>query len=138
MYKFGDLRQNRYRIQYSRTKEESPEAYRGSADAYTVICQIFACVPRKDERIRLIINVEAQKDCHPGYQIPTRGVFYGARMISSQLGTEFSDSSYDGIKKVYSIWVCLGVPDYIGNAIAEYHMVKRDILPGFPDVKRIV
>lgn len=69
--------------------------------------RFFAFVPRREDRIRLIINVEAQKDYYPGYQIPTRGVFYGARMISSQLGTEFSGSSYDGIKKVYSIWVCL-------------------------------
>ena len=28
----------------------------------------------------------------------------------------------DDIKKVYSIWLCFGVPDYIGNAISEYRM----------------
>ena len=68
-----------------------------------------ASVPGNGERIRLIINVEAQKDYYPGYQIPTRGVFYCARMISSQMGTEFVN--------------------------AEYRMEKRDIIPGFPDIK---
>ena len=93
------------------------------------------CVPGKGERIRLIINVEAQKDYYPGYQIPTRGVFYCARMISSQMGTEFVNAEYDDIKKVYSIWICMNVPKKIGNAIAEYRMEKRDIIPGFPDIK---
>lgn len=97
--------------------------------------RFFASVPKSGERIRLIVNLEAQKSWYPGYKIPTRGVFYGARMISAQLGTEFKESDYDGIKKVYSIWLCFGVPDYIGNAIAEYRMEKRDILPGFPDDK---
>ena len=76
---------------------------------------------------------ELQKDYYPGYQLPTRGIFYGARMISSQLGTEFSGSNYDGLKKVYSIWICMGVPKKIGNAVTEYRMEKRDIRPGFPD-----
>ena len=93
------------------------------------------CMPGKGERIRLIINVEAQKDYYPGYQIPTRGVFYCARMISSQMGTEFVNAEYDDIKKVYSIWICMNVPGKIGNAIAEYRMEKRDIIPGFPDIK---
>ena len=94
-----------------------------------------ASVPGNGERIRLIINVEAQKDYYPGYQIPTRGVFYCARMISSQMGTEFVNAEYDDIKKVYSIWICMNVPGKIGNAIAEYRIEKRDIIPGFPDIK---
>ena len=94
-----------------------------------------ASVPGEGGRIRLIINVEAQKDYYPGYQIPTRGVFYCARMISSQMGTEFCSAEYDDIKKVYSIWICMNVPKKIGNAIAEYRMEKRDIIPGFPDIK---
>ena len=93
------------------------------------------CMPWNGERVRLIINVEAQKDYYPGYQIPTRGVFYCARMISSQMGTEFVNAEYDDIKKVYSIGICMNVPGKIGNAIAEYRMEKRDIIPGFPDVK---
>ena len=57
----------------------------------------------------------------------------GTRMyFGDQLGTEFCDSNYDDIKKVYR-YGCVWVPDYIGNAISEYRMEKRDVVPGFPD-----
>lgn len=64
--------------------------------------RFFAWIPKSREKIRLIINVEAQKKYHTGYSLTTRGVFYGARMISAQLGTEFEIPEYDKIKKVYS------------------------------------
>lgn len=67
-------------------------------------------LPKKNEKIKMLINVEAQKDFHPGYAVPSRGVFYAARMISAQKGTEFSGSDYDGIRKVYSIWICMNAP----------------------------
>ena len=60
--------------------------------------------------LQMLINVEAQKDFHPGYAVPSRGVFYAARMISAQKGTEFSGSDYDRIRKVYSIWICMNAP----------------------------
>lgn len=41
-------------------------------------------------QIKLLVNVEAQKTFSPGYPIISRGIFYGARMISAQLDTEFS------------------------------------------------
>ena len=87
-------------------------------------------------RIKLIINVEAQKEFNPGYAIVTRGIFYGARMISAQKGTEFTGRDYDNIRKVYSIWICMNAPDYIGNAISEYSISKKDRLPGIPDEKK--
>lgn len=67
-------------------------------------------LPKKNEKIKMLINVEAQKDFHPGYAVPSRGVFYAARMISAQKGTDFSGSDYDGIRKVYSIWICMNAP----------------------------
>ncbi len=92
-----------------------------------------AVAPKGNEYVTLIINVEAQKNFNPGYSIPTRGIFYDARMISSQMGREFDASDYDGIKKVYSIWICTNAPDYIGNAISVYSMHKTDIIKGIPD-----
>lgn len=85
------------------------------------------------ERIRLLINVEAQKTFYPGYSLTTRGIFYGARMISAQKGTEFTGRDYDNIRKVYSIWICMNAPDYIGNAISKYQICKEDLIPGIPD-----
>ena len=90
-------------------------------------------LPVKGEKVKMIINVEAQKDFHPGYAVPSRGVFYGARMISAQKGIEFTGSNYDGIRKVYSIWICMNAPDYIGNAASRYLIKKEDILPGIQD-----
>ena len=94
-----------------------------------------ALAPVSGELIRLIINVEAQKEFHPGYSLITRGIFYGARMLSSQKGTEFIGRDYDNIRKVYSIWICMNAPDYIGNAISYYNIQKSDAIPGIPDEK---
>lgn len=98
--------------------------------------RFFARIPKSREKIRLIINVEAQKKYHTGYSLTTRGVFYGARMISAQLGTEFEIPEYDKIKKVYSIWICMNAPQYIGNAISEYKLEKTDLIPGIPDRRK--
>ena len=74
---------------------------------------------------KLLINVEAQKNFYPGYDLVTRGIFYGARMISAQLDIEFSTSCYDDIKKVYSIWICMSTPDYAKNSITSYKIAKN-------------
>lgn len=88
------------------------------------------------EYIKIIFDVEAQKDYTPGYHIVTRGIVYGARMISSQIGTEFELKHYDGVKKVYSIWICFDVAKKIGNAISRYAIQKEDILGEIPDKKQ--
>ena len=63
---------------------------------------------RQKQRIKLIINVEAQKEFRPGYSLITRGIFYGARMLSSQKGIEFTGRDYDNIQKNDAI---PGIPD---------------------------
>ena len=87
------------------------------------------------EYIKILFDVEAQKDYTPGYHIVTRGIVYGARMISSQIGTEFDLKHYDGVKKVYSIWICFDVAKKIGNAISRYGIKKEDILGEIPNPK---
>lgn len=74
-------------------------------------------------RRKLLINVEAQKEYYTGYTLVTRGVFYGARMLSSQIDTEFTVPDYDSIKKVYSIWICMDTPEYAANTITDYRLV---------------
>ncbi len=56
-------------------------------------------------------------------------------MLSEQLDREFTSSDYDGLKKVYSIWICMNVPHHIGNAMAEYRMIKQDRVGKIPEVK---
>ena len=86
--------------------------------------------------IKILFDIEAQKDYTPGYHIVTRGIVYGARMISSQIGTEFDLKHYDDAKKVYSIWICFDVAKKIGNAISRYAIQKEDILGRIPDKKQ--
>ena len=81
--------------------------------------------PGKIQKIKLMINIEAQKKWNPGYEIVTRGIFYCARMISGQKHTEFEHSDYDKIKKVYSIWICMNAPE---NGIADYQIVRKNHL----------
>ena len=57
--------------------------------------RFFAAAPISGELIRLIINVEAQNDFYPGYPLIKRGIYYCSRMISSQYGTEFTESHYE-------------------------------------------
>lgn len=87
----------------------------------------YVNVPSCGDSVRVIINVEAQKKYNPGYEIVTRGIFYAARLISSQLGTEFEHSDYDALKKVYSIWVCTNAPVGLANSIASYRMGGEDL-----------
>lgn len=87
----------------------------------------------KTRMVKLILNLEAQKDFYPGYSIESRAVFYASRLISAQKGTEFAGSDYDSIKKVYSIWICMNAPNYIGNAVSRYSICKEDLISGIPD-----
>lgn len=83
---------------------------------------------------KIIINIEAQKDNKPGYDLVTRAVFYCARLLSAQLDKEFTNKTsdkvkYDGVKKVYSIWICMDSHKSAKDSIVEYHM-QPNILYG--------
>ena len=84
----------------------------------------FKAIIPAEVKMKLLLNVEAQKSFYPGYDLVTRGVFYVARMISAQLDVEFNSSCYDNIKKVYSIWICMSTPDYAKNSITSYRIAK--------------
>ena len=84
--------------------------------------------PDSDTSVSLIFNIEAQKDFYPGYPLIKRGVYYGSRLISSQCGTIFSNSHYEKINKVYSIWVCTNPPRYRRNTIVSYSLEQHDLI----------
>ncbi len=89
--------------------------------------QFQAIVPETEEVVQMIINVEAQNDFYPGYPIVKRGIYYCARMISSQYGTVFTKSHYERIKKVYSVWICMNPPKERCNTITGYSMVEKNL-----------
>ena len=87
----------------------------------------FRVVLPEGEQIGMIINVEAQKSYYPGYDIVTRGVFYCARLLSAQMGNDISAKEYAKLQKVYSIWICLDVPQKSEHTITGYHIAKEQI-----------
>ena len=96
----------------------------------------FTIVTPEKERLKIIINIEAQKKYHVGYGFVPRGVFYCARMISEQLNTEFGTDDYDQIKKVYSIWICMEAPESVANTITAYEISPRDVYGTFRGEER--
>lgn len=63
---------------------------------------------------KILINIEAQKTTNSsslGYNIENRIIFYISRMVSAQKNVEFSNSDYDNIKAVRSIWICMDAKD---------------------------
>jgi len=87
--------------------------------------------------IKILIDVEAQKDDTPGYPISLRAMFYCSRMVSSQLGTEFDNRTsdkekYGNLKKVYSIWICTETAQKRANTI-EKLSINREFLVGRHD-----
>lgn len=92
-------------------------------------------IPGQNGIVKIIIDIEAQKRFYPGYDLVTRGIFYAARLLSSQLGTEFTLSAYNNIKKVYSIWICIDCPKYAVNTVTRYHITQENLVGCFPKDK---
>ena len=85
-------------------------------------------VRMRDGLSQIIINVEAQKDEPRGYEILNRAIFYVSRLISSQKERDFENSSYDDIKRVYSIWVCMNMDE---NSMSHVHLTKEDLIGSY-------
>ena len=86
-------------------------------------------------RQRMYINIEAQKSFYPGYDLVTRGIIYPARLLSQQMDVEYTADNYDGVKKVYSIWICMNTPDRkrsykrVADSIVEYSIKPTILYP---------
>lgn len=80
--------------------------------------------------IKLLIDVEMQATgTGLGYKLLNRATYSVARMISSQKNREFINDNYDGIKKVYSIWICANPEARYRNTILK-HSMKEEVLYG--------
>lgn len=78
---------------------------------------------------QIIINVEAQRSEPARYAILNRAVFYASRLISSQKERDFENSDYDGIRQVYSIWICMNMDT---NSMCHIHLTRDDLIGSFP------
>ena len=89
---------------------------------------IIFYVRMKNGLSQIIVNVEAQKDEPTEYKILNRAIFYVSRLISSQKERDFENSSYDDIKRVYSIWVCMNMEE---SSMSHVHLTKEDLIGSY-------
>ena len=86
---------------------------------------IIFYVRMKNGLSQIIVNIEAQKDEPTEYKILNRAIFYVSRLISSQKERDFVNTNYDGIKQVFSIWICMNMDD---NSLSHIHLTKDEML----------
>ena len=113
-----------------------PEKIRGLAteqsdqgEGYITFDVLFyAHVPGTDTRIKLLINIEAQRS-DPSYDLFHRAWFYLCRLVSSQKERDFTGQDYDSICKVYTIWLCFYLPKGEESSITSYD-IRENLLVG--------
>ena len=89
-----------------------------------------ALLPHTDDPVGVIVNIEAQGDFYPGYPLLKRAIYYCSRMISSQYGRVFTDSHYERLHKVFSIWICPDPPHEYRNTITRYALAETNVVGG--------
>ena len=99
---------------------------------FDIIFDVVAPVDGKP--VKIIINVEPQKTTRKiHYKLMKRAVYYAARLISDQKEREFHGDEYNELKKVYSIWICMGVQNYRADSIQRYNLTEEIIHGNFHD-----
>ena len=91
----------------------------------TINFDIVFYVRMKDGLSQIIVNVEAQKDMPTEYHILNRAVFYACRLVSSQKERDFVNKKYDDIKQVYTIWICMNMPE---DSTDYYYLTNKKVL----------
>ena len=110
--------------------EVTDEAIPGAQIKYDI--QFEAVIPSKqmtpdkntssENRLRLIINLESQAEDNPGYPLIKRALYYCSRLMARQKHPRdgFQHSDYGKIKKVCSIWICIGHSNQKNDVINTY------------------
>ena len=110
--------------------EVTDEAIPGAQIKYDI--QFEATIPMKqkkaekstpaDKKVRMIINLESQAKDDPGYPLIKRALYYCSRLMARQKHPRdgFQHSDYGKIKKVCSIWICIGHNNQKNDVINTY------------------
>ena len=85
---------------------------------------------------KMLVDVEAQNCGLTGYWIEARAVFYSSRAISSQQGREFTDSHYEQILTVNSVWILTDPPAAARNTVTRYTFQPENLYGDYGDRKR--
>ena len=113
------------KIEYGSTRITGMNTENAEMNEGTTFFDIIFYVRMRNGRSKIIINVEAQRKEPDKYRIINRAIFYVGRMISSQKEREFTGMNYDDIETVYSIWVCMNMPE---NSMCHIHLVQDDLI----------
>ena len=83
------------------------------------------------EGLYVRINVEAQNKPHPGYSLGNRVHVYGAELTVEQYAKGWiSGSNYDGLRKMYSIWLISNGPKWAqGRVFRQEKPAFEEVLP---------
>ena len=64
----------------------------------------------------------------PLHPLTKRAIYYCSRMISAQHGPIFTNSEYEKIRKVYSIWVCTHPTKEFQNTLIRYSIRPEQLI----------
>jgi len=75
-----------------------------------------------DRKVCMIINLESQAEDDSCYPLIKRALYYCSRLMAKQKHPKngFQHSDYDRIKKVCSIWICIGHNNQKNDVINTY------------------
>ncbi len=78
----------------------------------------FVITLKLGEELYVRVNIEAQNKPHPGYRLGRRMQVYGSELITEQFDLGWvSGSNYDGLRKVYSIWLISNGPQWVQGRV---------------------
>ena len=83
--------------------------------------------------ITMVVNIESQARYFTGYPIIKRAVYYSGRLLSAQYGTVFTNSHYEKVKPVVSLWVILNPPDYRKNTLNLYSLHETQMVGDYEE-----
>jgi hypothetical protein len=90
-------------------------------------------VPSDNSEYEMIINIEAQKAFVSEKYVHKRAEYYTSRLISGQYGKKFTESDFDKIKRVRSVWICLQPTEAYRNSVTVFERGAR-VLGGNPKI----
>ena len=82
----------------------------------------FARLPGEADNVKagFLINIEAQNDSNPEYPLLSRAVYYVCRILAGEKNGVIVENQSMEYQKVYSMWICIGHPNYKDGVINKY------------------
>ena len=84
--------------------------------------------PKEDGKLGkpILLDIEIQKKQTPGYSLVSRAEYYSSLILASQKGRYFRKSNYNGIRKVYSLWICPKIVKKRAGKVVRFGTERRD------------